>query len=395
MIPRLHVAINNNITQMRCIGRIDRARECVAKETTNGEYNLELTTDIEDFTAPNLTTLKFISAKPNPFDPEQFFIVTKTERTIQGTIKAYADHIHSLCNQICTDNVQSYTDEKENQYTSQMVADVWYKLTHEKLPAGITMPFTFSSNITTKADFWLGTTKAETFGNIMSANEGGFLSVYGGEYKYNNLAIQLLARRGAVKNFVLRYGSNISDATQTEDTANMYSHVLAYGAVKDGIHEDKTINLSAAPVEITGHMCPIPRTFMYDCTEKVKDFVVYPSHKYDGSIIIHYAGEGYPEARAEMQAAAQAYAANENLGKPNISINVTHRSELDEMKQIALGDTVTVVLDNLGTTATARVSSVEYDVLNERWNSLQVGESKVTLARILLNQQKYLKGTFR
>ena len=169
MIPKLHVAVNNNITQMRCIGRIDRARECVAKETTNGEYNLELTTDIEDFTAPNLTTLKFISAKPNPFDPEQFFIVTKTERTIQGTIKAYADHIHSLCNQICTDNVQSYADEKENQYTSQMVADVWYKLTHEKLPAGITMPFTFSSNITTKADFCLGTTKAETFGNIMSA----------------------------------------------------------------------------------------------------------------------------------------------------------------------------------------------------------------------------------
>lgn len=395
MIPKLHVAVNNNLSSMRCIGRINRARECIAKETLNGEYNLELTTDTSDFCAPNLTTLKFISAKPNPFDPDQFFIVTKTERTIFGLIKAYAEHIHSLCNQICTDNVQSYTDEKENQFDAVQVASAWYKLTHERLPAGVTMPFSFSSNITNTADFWLGTTKAETFGNIMSANEGGFLSVYGGEYKYDNLAIRLQSRRGANKKLTLRYGANISDATQTEDTANMYSHILAYATIKDGAHADKTINLSAAPVEIVGNMCPVQRTYTLDCTEKMQDFVVYPMATWNGTIMEHYAGENYPEARLKMQQIAQEYAANENLGKPNVSISVTHRSELDEMKMIELGDTVTVVLDNLGTTATARISSVEYDVLNERWNSLQVGESKVTLARILLNQQKYLKGTFR
>ena len=395
MIPKLHVAVNNNLSSMRCIGRINRARECIVKEAINGEYNLELTTDTADFTAPNLTTLKFISAKPNPFDDEQFFIVTRTERTIDGLIKVTAEHIHSLCNQIVTDNVQLYSDEKENQIENITAAGAWNILTNSHLPDGVTMPFSFSSNITQTADFWFGTSKAETFGNIMSANEGGFLSVYGGEYKYNNLAIRLQSRRGTNKKMTLRYGANISDATQTEDTANMYSHVLPYASIKDGAYPDKTINLSAAPVEIIGHMCPVRRTYMLDCTEKMQDFVIYSAHTYDGTLVKHYAGENYPEARLKMQQIGQEYAANESLGKPNISMSVTHRSELDEMKKIELGDTVTVILDNLGTTASARISSVEYDVLNERWNNLQVGESKVTLAQILLNQQKYLKGTFR
>ncbi|MEE3499284.1 MAG: hypothetical protein VZS12_09170 [Ruminococcus bromii] len=174
MIPKLHIAVNDDITSMRCIGRIDRARECICKRTINGEYTLEITTDIADFTALNITTLKFISAKPNPFDDEQYFIISKVERTIDGLIKFTAEHIAFLCNQIITHNLTIYADEKENLIENTTAAGAWYVLINSYLPNGFKMPFSFSSQVNTRADFWLGTAKAETFGNIMSNNEGGF-----------------------------------------------------------------------------------------------------------------------------------------------------------------------------------------------------------------------------
>ncbi|MEE3499285.1 MAG: phage tail spike protein [Ruminococcus bromii] len=218
---------------------------------------------------------------------------------------------------------------------------------------------------------------------------GRLLELFGGEYDYNNLQIIHKNRLGSVKNFSLRYGSNISDATQIEDATNMYSHILPYADIKDSGKDDAKIPISTInPIEIHNNMCPFQRIFLLDCTEQMTEYSVNP-HQGD------YINNPYETVRNRLAELAQIYATKEKLGQPNISISVTHRAELDEMKQITLGDTVNVILDNLGTKATARITSTEYDVLNERWNILQVGESKVTIAQVLLNPKKYLNGGFR
>ena len=87
---------------------------------------------------------------------------------------------------------------------------------------------------------------------------------------------------------------------------------------------------------------------------------------------------------------ARTYAANRSLGKVSVSIDITLRAELDEMAQIGLCDTVSVILDNFGTTATAKITETTYDSLMERWDKLVVGATRVTVADMILNRKRYI-----
>ena len=90
-----------------------------------------------------------------------------------------------------------------------------------------------------------------------------------------------------------------------------------------------------------------------------------------------------------MTAYARRYAQSNGLGKRNVSINVTARADLDAMKMLGLCDSVKVVLDEFGTSTTAKITAVTYDALAERWEKMTVGASATSLAKIILDRRKY------
>jgi phage-related protein len=89
---------------------------------------------------------------------------------------------------------------------------------------------------------------------------------------------------------------------------------------------------------------------------------------------------------------ALSYARSNSLANTLATIEITNRSELNEMKALNVGDKVKVVLDNFGTTTQSQIVEGEFDFLLERWNKLTVGESKTTLANLFYNRQKYSNG---
>lgn len=386
MIPKLYISDGPYGTSRTLIGNISHCSRCICKEVLNGEYLLELTTDTTDFTNGYISTQNIIGARPNPFDSEQFFVIYKTERLINGKINVYAEHIRSLCNQYVTQPTGTYTEGNE-QTINTTPRGAWREII-SYLPLGEEMPFNFSSDITTLADYYLGLSKAETIGNILGGAEGSFLDTWHGEYYYNNFDIHYNKRRGRSQDYELRYGKNISEATQTEDTSNIYTHILPYGSVQD-VSTGDTLIFTGPVVPIRVTESKFRKTFLWDCSEKSRNLKVYSRHTDTVE-----AGRGFSEAGEKMAQYALSFAQKQNLGSTLVSINVTHRSELNEMKKIALGDTVKVILNNYGTVTTAKITEAEYDVLNERWNSLQVGEQKVTLASLFLNRSKYLQGKF-
>ena len=94
---------------------------------------------------------------------------------------------------------------------------------------------------------------------------------------------------------------------------------------------------------------------MLDCTDMLDAYSVGPQ------------GAHYEEVKAAMTTYAQNYAKVNGLGSPSINIKIDVRATLDEMASIGLCDTVEVVLNNVGTTATAKITDVTYDALLERW----------------------------
>lgn len=392
MIPKLYAPRNIYGTSRTFLGNINHCQSCKVREVENGEYTLTLITDISDFTAENLLAQRLIKTLANPNDAPQFFVITKVDRKTDNTIEINAEHIHTIANQFVATGYPVYKTEKDTVINVTPLG-AWSAV-GEKISG--TTPFSFTSDIITKADYWLGLSKPETLGNILSNNEGGFLNLWGGSYHYDNFNIALLQSRGSVKSFELKYGKNISDSTQTEDSSNLYSHILPYGTVISRSGEDgneQPLVLAATEVEIPNNQSTLKRVFPYDCSEdeSVKRAVVYRNRGKDEDGNWHDNGDGYSEARALIQAAGLRYAASQDLGVPNISITVTHRSELDRMTDIALGDTIRVSLDNFGTRVNARITETVFDSINERWDTLHIGEQRVTLASVLLNQKKYLR----
>jgi phage-related protein len=91
-----------------------------------------------------------------------------------------------------------------------------------------------------------------------------------------------------------------------------------------------------------------------------------------------------------MTAYALQYASINALGNLDINIDVTLRAELDEMNQIGLCDIVKVILDPFGTSATAKITSVTYDALLERWDKIVIGSPKITMADLILDKRRFI-----
>ena len=82
------------------------------------------------------------------------------------------------------------------------------------------------------------------------------------------------------------------------------------------------------------------------------------------------------------------------IGLPKLTLDV----EFIDMKRVIgadriatfpdlyLCDTISVRYEDLGVTATARINEVVYDVLQEKYESISVGDEKVTLADQILGR---------
>lgn len=377
MLPKLYEEFTYTGSEYRYsyLGTLTNCLKCEVTEVRNGAYTLSLETTVNDDCADLILSQRMIGIKPNPFDNMQFFEIQKTERTLDGIIKAEAKHVKCLCFAICT-NGDSATPEDPIIYhgTAQQT---WNELVNNNISG--TVPFSFSSNISTAADFKTGLTISESLGNILGGKEGSFLDVFGGEFKWDNFNIYLYASRGVNRNYKIKYGQNISDASQTEASDNTYSHILPYAWISTG---SAKISISAPLVAIPNSSSIYQKVFSLDCTELLDPYVYGPTTQ-AGTITLR-------QAQAMMTAYALQYASINDLGNLDLNIDVTLRAELDEMNQIGLCDTVKVILDLFGTTATAKVTSVTYDALLERWNKIEIGSPKITMADLILNKRRFI-----
>lgn len=378
MIPKLYDSFDLSGTTggVDFLGRITHCKKCLATEVRNGEYTLDLQTSVNDPTSNILLSQRIIAAKANPHDPDQYFEIQSTERDLSGNVKVSAKHVKNFACQLASEGDITKVDNPDVfTLTPSGVWDKLFALTTGTPYITDACPFTFTSDITATAGFYLGFNAPVTLGAILGGEEGSMLDMFGGEFRYNNYSIQFLSERGSQTGYALRYGKNISKAKQSETCEQAYSHIQPYANMSrtDG----KNVYLYATAFEIPNNECKTKKTFTLDCTDAVRD------------IQLGMTGQNYEEARAAMIDYAKRYAKTNGIGKINVSIDVTTRAELDDMLLLGLCDTVKVVLDNFGVTTTAKITSVTYNTLLERWEKMTVGTAAVTLADLILNKRRY------
>ena len=97
-------------------------------------------------------------------------------------------------------------------------------------------------------------------------------------------------------------------------------------------------------------------------------------------------------SKEELRAEAEKYIKDNNIGDATISVTVAFllASKSSEFKQfinaerINLGDTITVIHDELGVSDTLRIQSITYEVVEDKYVSVGVGDPRPTLVKSLI-----------
>ena len=351
MIPILY---ESTATQFNTFG-IGHLADAVSPhivEERNGEFFLEMQYPVDGRHFEEIGMRSIILAKPNPQQAPQPFRVYKITKPINGIVSIFAYHLR-----------YDLAGIPVAPFTATSLSDALSKMVSNRL---IQSPFYFSTDKTSGLDMQ-SRVPCSTLA-IMGGQAGSLLDVYGGEYQYNGFEVSLLNARGADHGVVIRYGVDLIDLQQEENCSNCYTGVLCFWQAMEG---DEVVS---GTIQSAG-------TFDYS-----RILVVDRSDKYENAPTVE-----------QLNNDAISYINANRVGIPKVSLTVSFANleQVEEYKNIrqsvALCDYVTVQFEKLGVSAVAKVIRTDYDVLNERYISVSIGESRTSLADTIVGMSSTLQ----
>lgn len=350
MIPILYEG-NETEFLTNGIGRLTDAISCTVEENLNGLYELEMKYPITGIHYGDIETDRLILATPFDGGDPQPFRIFQISRAINGIVTINAEHISYLLNRVVVMPFQA---------TSCATA-----LDGLKSNAANNCPFTFSTTKTGSSTFTVS--EPQPLRALLGGQKGSILDVYGkGEYEFDRWAVRLSTSRGSDHGVTLRYGKNLTELVRDSDISNAYTGIVPFWANADG-----EIVLLPEKIVWSEHRS----AFAHEIVKAVD----FSSEWQDAPTV------------AQLRARATAYVtANEGWTvSDNIKVSFVALWQTEEYKNIAvlervhMGDTVTVVYEALGVEASAKVIRTVYDVLLERYDEIELGTAKNTLAQAI------------
>lgn len=365
MIPILYAKTESTFTH-NGIGFLKDATKCTVTEERNGSYECSLQYPITGQWYDQITEGCIIKAKANDTSEPQLFRIYKSSKPLKGIVTYSAEHISYDLNGIPTlgFSVKNVTPQAA--------------ITRAIQDAGLPSAFTAISDISTLNSSTILTPCSVRA--ILGGQAGSVLDVWGGEFEFDNFVVKLHKHRGSDRGVSIEYGKNLKDLKQEANIADCYTHLMPYARYsQDGEGDEKIevyvyLSEKVLPLnnaENIGHS----KAYIMDFTDRF--------------------GEGEAVTEEALRAKASAYAAAAELGVPKVNITVSFIQlwQTEEYKNIAplervmMCDTVAVRFSKLGVTARAKVIKTTYNTLEEKYDSVELGDAKSSFADTVNKQQ--------
>lgn len=349
MIPILYNGTEQSFTS-NGLGRLADAITCKVVEERNATYELEMTYPVTGIHFDDIQEGRIILAQPFDGGLTQPFTIYQITKPLNQVVTVKAQHISYQLSGIV---VMPY---EANSCLSALAGIDSYSST--------TNPFNFTTDKRVTAHYEV--TAPTSARALLCGQSGSILDVYGkGDYEFNRYDVNLWTNRGADNGVTLRYGKNITDLKNVVDITNVYTGIVPYWI--DG--EGNTVVLPEKVV-LSGHEGDYP-------------FKIIKSVDFSSN------WETQPTVE-QLRTAAQNYVAR-NEGwklKNNITISFVALWNTEEYKNIAplervkMCDVVHVVVPKLGIDFDTKVIKTDYNVLQERYNSITLGDSYYSLSTV-------------
>ena len=349
MIPILYKSDETTFNH-NGIGMLTDCTSCIVTEERNGIYECEFKYPLTGIHYSEIFPDRIVKVKPNDISSLQLFRIYKASKPIDGIVTFSCQHISYdlAANVIDPFEVTGVT----------AVAAITNILNKCYYSHGFTCTST-SQPISAIHD--IAFDKPVSARYCLGSDEGCILDVYaGGEYEFDNFVIKYGAQRGQDSGVTIIYGKNLTGLTADISAEETYTAIYPYGVDEDG----EVITLPEKIVAST-HVSDYgePRLVAVDLTD-----------------MFDLEEEDIEEDT--LREKAQAYIEDNQIYKLSQSLTVSFVPlwKTEEYKNVALlervglCDLVTVQYPALGVSVKMKVTKTVYDSINERYNSITLGE---------------------
>ena len=328
-----------------------RLRDCISctvTEERNGIYECDFDYPIDGANFDMIQPGRIIACEHDYTGDVQPFDIVGYEKPINGVVTFHAVHI-------------SY---RQRGYVAHgtginSLADAFAMLE----AAEPENPFEYETDISPGAGYMAAADGIpRSVREFLGGVEGSILDTYGGEYEFDRFRVILHQQRGQLRNLTIRYGLNLLDYNDESDFQDAFTSCVPFWAGDTIVIGNK---VDSGEASYNGRdVCAA-----LDLTEKY---------------------ETAPTA-AQLEATALSLMQNRDAHLPSRSITVDFVQLADTLdysgtvpiERCRLCDSVRVVLPRYNMDGTFRIVKTVWNVLKERFDSLELGALSTTLAEAL------------
>ena len=227
---------------------------CRSTEVLNNSYELEFRVPKDGKHAEDIFINSAVKVRSNYSDNLQIFRIYSVDKDYDGYITVKAAHIS-----YDTAGIPILP------FTANNLDEVADKMNTGRIVLNNT-PFVFYSDF--QAEGKLEVKSPVSFRSLLGGSDNSIIGVYGGEYHYNNYAIEHLEKRGYDRGVIFRYGKNITGFEEETNADQLYSAVIGFWKKSNGQNEEDTL-IYGNIVECEGYF-PYDKILIVDASSDIK-----------------------------------------------------------------------------------------------------------------------------
>lgn len=352
-VPILYNESNNDYSTLG-LGLLKEASNVFATRKRNNFPFLEFTYPVFGVLFSQLEKGKkvVVDVGPGTRSKRQRFEIVRITKPQNGLVSVYCEHITLI-----TEKTALNKGQKHTALSAQEALNQWRALL---VPQRDFTVFTDLTTVTAMDFSEVG--HFESAAEALGGKEGSILQKYNGEYIFDNNEIRLMREGGKETGVVIAYGKNLVDLVQEETIESTYTSIRPYArANEEGVSE---LVLPEVILD-SSHVDKFP--------ERRVQTVDLSSRN--------------PQTVAELRQFGQYYISSNQVGLPRVNLKVkfadlysaTGEEQHRLLEQLELYDTVTVAFNKLGVNVNAKINQTVWNVLLDKYESIEIGDSRATL----------------
>lgn len=346
------------------LGELNVTKGTVTRER-NGNYTLYAEIPVSDPMVASIEKEMKLKADAGLRTKNQTFEISRIVKDSSNIVKIYGQHISHKLEYMVLRNATAFAGSAFSAlgiWRGALIGD---------------LRFDVWSDIQTTGKGVFDISKTENARQALGGVEGSILDIYGGEYEFDNMTVRLHKQLGRTAPTVLEYGRNILSAELDETIESAYTSVLPFATYTPDKPEGDTSDSQPDPVTVT-----LPENYV---DSKYKALYAHRRIK-----VVDFSGEFKSDSKSKdiptadkLRKLATDYMERNAIGKPKINTKIEYAdlartldyADRGWIEEVELCDIVPVYYPQIGLTdETLKVTTITYDFVNERNESVEFGD---------------------